>query len=257
MTTRELKKIIAFDLDGTLAESKQELSNEMANLLYSLSLKTKVAIISGGSYRQFQKQIIPKLIEASGGASLHNILFLPTSGTSRYEYDEKIKDWREVYTHVFAGSVKTRVINELNDILGEHKSDFEIPEKHYGTYIEDRGNQITLSAMGQEAPLDEKSTWDPTGSKRLRIKTDLEKVVPEIEANLGGTTSVDVLPKGFDKSFGLKVTLDALKLSVKDILFVGDAVFEGGNDYSPSLVGIETIGVKNPTETALLISTFL
>ena len=250
-----MKKLIAFDLDGTLTESKQSITPEMANLISSLSLKAKVIIISGGSYHQFHEQFLPQIIKTQ--SNLQNIILLPTSGSCRYEYDAETKDWKEVYTHPFPQDIKNHALYELNKIVNEQKSDFSIPSEHFGPYIEDRGNQLTFSAMGQEAPLEEKSQWDSNGNKRRKIKDFLEKNIPEIDAHIGGMTSVDVLPKGFDKAVGLKLLLEEQKCSTSDILFIGDAVFEGGNDYSPMKAGIETVGIKGPDETSKLITTLL
>ncbi len=245
----ELKKIIAFDLDGTLTESKQPMTEEMAHLIDELSSKTKVAIISGGSFPRFKDQFLHQL------KNTKNLILLPTSGSCRYEYDEATKDWKQTFSHPFTNEVKNKVIEELNKIIQE--KEFDIPEKHFGPYIEDRGNQITLSTLGQNAPNDEKKLWDPHSIKRLKIRERLEKFIPEIDAHIGGMTSIDVLPKGFDKAVGLKLLLEAENLTIKDILFIGDAVFEGGNDYSPLQAGIETIGIKDPGETAEVIRKLL
>jgi len=250
------KKIIAFDLDGTLTESKQEMAPEMADLVSSLSMKIKIAIVSGGAYHQFKRQVLKQILDSKNEKNLLNIILLPTSGSCRYEYNPKIEDWYEIYTHPFANNTKNRVVAELNNIL-DHKADFGIPMEHFGTYLEDRGNQVTLSALGQEAPIEKKKMWDPDTSKRKKIKDALEKAIPEIEANIGGSTSVDILPKGFNKAVGLKILLQDKNLSIDDMLFVGDAIFEGGNDYSPFEAGIESKPVKNPADTALLIKSFL
>ena len=45
-----MKKLIVFDLDGTLAESKSSLDAEMAKLLNTLLSITKVAVISDGNW---------------------------------------------------------------------------------------------------------------------------------------------------------------------------------------------------------------
>ncbi len=238
----ELKKIIAFDLDGTLTESKQPMTAEMASLVDALCLKYKVAIISGGSFPRFKEQFVHQL------KNTENLILLPTSGSCRYEFD---KEWKQTFSHPFTIEVKNKVIEEFKKIISDKS--FDIPEKHFGPYVEDRGNQITISALGQDAPLEIKSSWDPHSIKRLKIREDLEKMIPEIDAHIGGMTSVDVLPKGFDKAVGLKLLLESENLTMKDMLFVGDSVFEGGNDYSPKLAGIETVGVKGPEETAGVI----
>lgn len=245
----ELKKIIAFDLDGTLTESKQPMTAEIAELIDKLCAKYKVAIISGGSFQRFMEQFVHQLKNTT------NLILLPTSGSCRYEFDKDTKDWKQTYSHPFLQGIKEKVIEEFKKIISDKT--FEIPEKHFGPYVEDRGNQITLSALGQNAPNEEKKLWDPHSIKRLKIRERLENFIPEIDAHIGGMTSVDVLPKGFDKAVGLKLLLEDSALSTKDMLFIGDSVFEGGNDYSPLKAGIETIGVKGPDETEKVIKSFL
>lgn len=261
----QLKKIIAFDLDGTLAESKQSMTEEMAKLLISLAKVAKVVIISGGSIYQFKKQFVPALLEiehdsmdlVQASLNLKNIILLPTSGSVQFEYDIEKKEWVEKFAHPFSEELQVQVMNLLTEIISHRREEFEIPETHFGEYIENRGTQITFSGLGQDAPSGEKSLWDPTASKRKKIADLLEETIPQIHAHIGGMTSIDILPRGFDKAEGLKVLLARLGLPLTDMLFVGDAVFEGGNDYSPKVAGIETVGIKNPAETAFLISALL
>lgn len=87
-----MKKIIVFDLDGTLAESKAAIDNEMAKLVHDLLKITRVAIISGGAWTQFEKQVIAHL---PAGSDLSKLSILPTCGTKFYSY-EKSK-WKILY----------------------------------------------------------------------------------------------------------------------------------------------------------------
>ncbi|MES2622872.1 MAG: HAD-IIB family hydrolase [Patescibacteria group bacterium] len=253
-----MNKIVAFDLDGTLAESKQAITHEVATILYSLSLKTKVIIISGGSYEQFTKQFVPGIVNAAkvkgNTRGLENVILMPTNGSKRYEYDVDMHMWKETQMYPFNEEIKKKVMLELNSIIA---GNFDVPRNHYGEYIEDRVTQITFSALGQTAPLEEKSIWDPTRSKRLKIKEVLEKAIPEIQAHVGGMTSIDILPKNFNKATGLLRYLSEEKLSIHDMLFIGDAIFEGGNDYSPLQAGIETKKTSGPKETVEIMQTLL
>lgn len=69
-----MKKLIVFDLDGTLAESKSSLDAEMSRLLYDLLAIVKVAVISGGDWPQFEKQFVANLAR---GERLLNLSLLP------------------------------------------------------------------------------------------------------------------------------------------------------------------------------------
>ena len=81
------KKIIAFDLDGTLAESKTPITKEMSNLIQKLAEQKIVVITSGGSFNQFKTQLLPKFEESFLSSFGQNFILLPTSASQRYEYD--------------------------------------------------------------------------------------------------------------------------------------------------------------------------
>jgi hypothetical protein len=247
------KKIAAFDLDGTLTESKQPLSVEMAELLVKLTAVTKVVIISGGSYAQLEKQFLPFLPRT--GLVKDNLILLPTSGSQCYEYDHHSGQWKITTEEGFPADVKARVMAVVKEIV--ESGQYEIPPQRWGEYIEDRGTQITLSALGQEAPIAEKQKWDPDQRKRRKIKAVLNARLPEVDIGIGGTTSLDILPKGFNKAVGLKRLTERFGYRLADLAFVADEVFPGGNNYSVFEAGVETIRVNNPEETASVIKDWL
>lgn len=252
------KKIIAFDLDGTLAESKQVLGGEMSQLLCSLAKEKKVAIISGGSFNQFKKQFLPFFLPNKGEENLiyGNLILLPTSGSRRYQYDIEKKDWFITDEEGMPAIVKEKTLLILNDFVLSGKYGIG-PVIDGDEVIEDRVTQITLSALGQHAPLEEKSKWDPDQSKRKEIIKELSPKLSEVEINIGGTTSLDFLPKGFNKAKGLIRLLNKLEMTINDMVFVGDAIFPGGNDYSPYEAGIESIKISGPKETKEVIEKWL
>lgn len=156
-----LKKLIVFDLDGTLADSKAALDDEMAQLVISLLKVAQVAIISGGDWPQFQKQVLSHLPE---NQALANLSILPTCGTKYYRYKS---DWKKLYSEDFTKAEKTKIITSLNHAVKE--SGFK-NEKIWGKLIENRRSQITYSGLGQQAPLDAKKIWDPHFTKRKKNK---------------------------------------------------------------------------------------
>jgi phosphomannomutase len=248
------KKIVAFDLDGTLAESKQHLEPYMAEILCELAKEKKVAVITGGSFGQFQKQFLPFLNSANtlDDEIISNFILLPTSGSSRYEYNKKTKEWNMTDIEEFPKDIKIKVIEELNNLVAEHK--YGIGAVISGDdIVEDRVTQITLSALGQHAPIDKKNLWDPDQKIRQIIKKELEKKLPRVNIVIGGTTSIDILPYGFNKAKGLNRLLRNMNLTINDMVFLGDAIFPGGNDYSVYEAGIESIKVSGPKETADII----
>jgi len=133
-----MKNLVVFDLDGTLAESKASIDVEMANLLNFLLSIVKVAVISGAAWRQFEQQVLAHL---SRGEGLKNLSVLPTCGTKFYQYDF---GWEQLYSEDFTETEKTKIISSLKRVLGS--SDHQV-EKVWGEVIEDRGSQITFSAL--------------------------------------------------------------------------------------------------------------
>src|SRR5690606_3849134 len=120
----------------------------------------QVAIISGGDWPQFQKQVLEELPKNS---LLKKLSLLPTCGTKFYRYKE---GWKQLYAENFTDLERKKILDSLHKALDE--SDLKI-KKTWGEQIEDRGSQITFSALGQQAPLEEKKVWDPDFSKRKKI----------------------------------------------------------------------------------------
>jgi hypothetical protein len=237
-------KLVVFDLDGTIAESKSSLDAEMSSLLRDLLGIVKVAVISGGNWPQFQKQLLANLPD---GAKLENLSLLPTCGTQFYRHTF---DWERLYLDALGDAEKDRIVKSL------HRSMLLLDcstETIFGQQIEDRGSQITFSALGQEAPLEEKMKWDPDFSKRLKMKAFLDSAIPEFSVHLGGTTSIDVTKKGIDKAYGIRKLRDILGVSIGEMIFVGDALFPGGNDYPAKEAGVTSIQVRDPSETKRVI----
>ncbi len=243
-----VKKLFVFDLDGTLAESKAALSDEVAELLYELLGIMKVAVISGGSWHQFEDQL---LADFPTGERLENLSLLPTCGTQFYGY---LGHWYKVYSEDLSPVQRRKIVAALKRALEE--SGIKV-DHVWGEAIEDRGSQITLSVLGQEAPLSEKRAWDPDFAKRERITAILRPLLPSFAINMGGTTSIDVTKLGIDKAYGIHKLHDQLGISLTQMLFAGDAIFPGGNDYPVQETGVDSILVRDPTETARIIQTVI
>ena len=243
-----MKKLTVFDLDGTLAESKSALDAEMAGLLGKLLKIVKVAVISGGDFPQFEQQVLTNLAHDE---QLKNLSLLPTCGTKFYRYES---GWKKLYSEDFSAAEKEKIIGSFKHVIASSQLGIE---KTWGEQIEDRGSQITFSALGQHAPIEEKKKWDPEFSKRQKMKALLEKLIPGFSVRLGGTTSVDVTKPGIDKAYGIAKLRDTLGIAIDEMLFVGDALFPGGNDYPAKQAGVESIQVRDPNETKRVVETVI
>ncbi len=234
------KSVFVFDLDGTLAESKVNIDLEMGVLLAQLLVKGKVAIISGASFEQMSSQL-PDSISKN-----NNLFLLPLDGGSFYDYKENA--WQKVYSQELTDEEKKKIF----DAFGKAFKDigYVQPVKIYGELIEDRGSQITFSALGQQAPLEEKEKWvEENNDKRLSIEKKLKNYLPDMEAKVAGLTSIDVTKKGIDKKFGIEQIIKHLNVSKEDVIFLGDAFGPEGNDYPVLSAGVACYKVSSVQST--------
>ncbi len=247
------KKLIAFDLDGTLAPSKSHFHERMVNMFDRLLEKYQVCVISGGKYELFQRQFLTQITKDPD--LLKRLHLMPTSGTRYYRYEGN--GWVEKYAENFTNSDKHKIIRALEEGLAE--SGYKA-EKTYGETIEDRDSQITLSILGQEivAELGDegvkiKEAWDPDASKKHKIRDIVAPKIPEFEVRAAGATSIDVTKPGIDKAYGMTKLMESTGLKKEDILFLGDRIEPGGNDYAVEEFGIECIKVRNWQDTAYAV----
>lgn len=246
-------KLVGFDLDGTLAESKQPVSVETGELLAQLLSVMPVAIMSGAGFNQFELQFLPALPD---NAHFERLYLFPTNAAQCFVYKEGA--WQVRYDRSFNAFERGRILQALKESLAEAglAEDSGRPAL-WGKQIEDRGAQITFSALGQQAPLEEKKRWDPKGEKRKPLRAALMKRLPDFEIRVNSSTSVDITKKGVNKAYGIRQLVQFTDISITEILYIGDALSEGGNDSVVIDTGVHTHEVFNPTETVSLIKDIL
>lgn len=252
------KKLIVFDIDGTLTPSKAPADMEMIQLMLKLLDKRSVAIIGGGKYSLFKEQLIEQL--PSEDKRLEKLYLFPTNSTAFYRFNNN--SWHEVYSHELSEDEKNEIKNAFEETFSE--VNYHHPEKTYGPVIEDRETQITFSALGQEVVamcgekigVQLKEDWNQKYDElRQQMREILQKLLPEFEVRAGGLTSIDVTRKGIDKAYGVRQIAKHLDVKIEDMLFVGDAIFPGGNDYAVLETGIDYVKVQDPSDTKKIIQT--
>lgn len=248
---KDTPKLIAFDLDGTLAESKQRLPAEMGELITELLSKMPVAIMSGASFAQFEKQFLPAL-----GVTPHidRLYIFPTNAAQCFTH--KGGAWRSIYDRSFNTFERARIMQAVKEAL-EETGFAQAPNPVWGERVEDRGAQISFSGLGQEAPLDAKRAWDPSGEKRKTIREAFARRLPDFTVVASGSTTIDITQKGINKAYGIRQLLELAEISIPEILYVGDALEDGGNDAVVKETGVHTIEVFGPEETAGIIRNLL
>ena len=247
------RRLIAFDLDDTLAVTKSPISDHMSELLGKLLEKYDVCVISGGSFEQFKLQVIDNLKAAPH--LLGKLHLMPTCGTRYYRYDELKDEWTLQYAEDLSDEQKKRIRNALETVAKEMGIWCESPQ---GEIIEDRLSQMTLSALGQQATPEDKYIWaEKNDAIRPVFRDKVAALLPDLEVRIGGTTSTDITLPGVDKAYGMKKLMSALESGMDDILFIGDKLEEGGNDYPVKAMGIDTVAVEGWESTALVIEGIL
>ena len=248
-----MKQVIAFDLDDTLAVTKSEISDRMASLLGRLLEKYDVCVITGGRLEQIQKQVVNRLsVSEHVMTQLH---LMPTCGTRYYRYDELEHKWALQYSEDLTNEQKKQIVKALEETAKEMGIWCDRPA---GEIIEDRFSQITMSALGQQATAESKYEWaEKFKEKRVIYRNKVAEKLPDLEVRLGGTTSTDVTRPGIDKAYGMKKLIDALDISKDEILFMGDKLDEGGNDYPVKALGIDSVAVDGWETTAYVIDGIL
>ena len=244
-------RLVAFDLDDTLAPSKSAIDARIGDLLVALAERVEVAIISGGQLAQFTAQVVDRL-PASAGSILPHVHLLPTCGTQYYRLGADGVE--TVYARTLSDDQKQRALTAVEEEarrLGLWEA------QTWGDILEDRGSQITFSALGQTAPLDAKSAWDPTGAKKAALRDAVAARVPDLEVRSGGSTSVDITERGIDKAYGMRELSAHTGIALDDMLFVGDRLDEHGNDYPVLAMGVACQAVEGWQDTAAFLERLL
>jgi phosphomannomutase len=239
--------LIAFDLDDTLAPSKSPLDPRMAKLLAELLERVEVCIISGGQFAQFKMQVIDMLPELPQ-STLARLHMMPTCGTQYYRYEG---GWNQIYAQNLSDEEKVRALAAV-ELTAKNLGYWEA--ETWGPILEDRGSQITFSALGQSAPVPMKIAWDPSDEKKNTLREAVQKLLPDLEVRSGGSTSVDITRQGIDKAYGITRLAELTGINLQEMLFIGDRLDPSGNDFPVIATGVRTHSVSGWVDTAEYIS---
>lgn len=244
-----LPKIVIFDVDGTLAESFQPPKDSTVALLYHLLDRVPIAIMSGAGFDRISHDFLTKLEKSP---HISNLYVLPNSSTQAYTWQGA---WNEEYNFVMADEERSRIKKILDDLADSVQLVREAPA--YGPRIADRGAQIAYTVVGLDAPQEIKMAWDPDATKRRLILQYLSPRLPQYDIRTGGASTIDITAKGMNKAYGVKWLSEKLHVQPKDMLYIGDALYEGGNDAVVIPTGVQTQPVTSPLDTERIIENLL
>ena len=240
------KKVIIADVDDTICESCQLVSDEMA-LEISRLIDTgfSFAFISGTKSESLQRMISSKLKKE------HHIL--GTTGTN-YTLIKEDSSVEIIYKYSLSDEEKGEIINAFDKLIENYNIQSMTTKEDQ---VQDRDSQITLSAIGRHAPTEAKAAYDSDGKIRLMWIEFLKKHLDseKYHMKIGGTTSVDITKKGFDKEWGIRKFAKHNNINHSEIIFFGDKLYPGGNDF-PATKIVDCVVVKNPEDTIRKLKEF-
>ena len=234
------KTCFVFDVDGTLTDPREEISQEMYDF-FSLWSNNKQCFISTGSdFEKTKEQIGQKTLDC------FDLIFCCMGNETRISSGEIIR------------RVNFVLEPELEKDLFEFLNNSSFPYRTTN-HIEPRTGMINFSVVGRGATMSQRkeySKWDNIHKERESISNFINSKYPELEASIGGSISIDIIKKGYDKGQIIDYLTD---LGALKIVYVGDKCFPGGNDYGvvrelkKSILAFEWYNVSGPKDTLKLI----
>lgn len=230
-------KHIFFDVDQTLTRSRSLIESDMKVALSALATAKDVITVSGATAEQTLKQITPDF--------LGKIYMLTQNGNYA-----KSKGQSELWRNELSSAQKQEIANHIASIRNKYRDIFS--ETDEADLVQDRGCQISFSLLGHNANLEKKEKFDPKGDRRAEILTDIPFASKNLEVKIGGTTCFDYFERGKNKGHNVRRLINTLGWNIADALYIGDALYPGGNDET--VIGVcDTFQVKSPTDTLAAI----
>lgn len=238
-----------FDLDDTLAESFQPPKPEMVDRLSRLLEKIPVAILSAAGFPRIEADFLHRMVNTE---RIDSFYVLANSSAQCFVHEDGA--WKTAYDSLLTDADRIQIYTAIHESVIEVSLELD---PQYAPAIIDRDVQIAYAALGLSASEDAKKAWDPDKSKRKRLKEALDKRLPDFEVLIGGKTTIDITRKGITKAHGVEWLSERLSIPASEMLYVGDAFYEGGNDAVVIPTGIQTRPVSGPAETAIVMEELL
>ena len=226
------EKIFLFDMDGTLTPPRKQIEGKVVRALRTLSSIGKIGVVTGSDYDYVKQQIFSAF--EVGGIPVDRAILLPCNGTKRYDATpsrsfaltsevnmiEELS--QESYNHIlrFASSWQASIMASYRDL------------PYTGTFLQYRGSLLNWCPIGREAGDRERTAWIEFDKKyKVRecyaelLENKMEGCTIPATVALGGSTSLDIYPNGWDKTYSLN------HFKNEEVYFAGDKCMQGGNDW--------------------------
>lgn len=234
-----------FDLDDTLAESFQPPKDAMVSRLLRLLDKIPVAIMSAAGFPRIEADFLHKMARSP---RIDFFYIFPNSSGQCFLHEGG--SWKKAYGSVLAEDERRKIRTAIDESVREVQLELDL---RYEPMIIDRDVEIAYAALGLSASEEDKRALDPDKSKRKRLKEALDRRLPDFEVLIGGKTTMDITHKGITKAHGVEWFAQKLGIPTSEMLYVGDAFYDGGNDAAVVPTGVRTRPVSGPEETGIVL----
>jgi phosphomannomutase len=201
--------IFVFDVDGTLTPSRDIIDSDFESYFVTWAISRNVHLITGSDYAKTLEQVGKDVMISV--SAVHNC-----AGNSIWSRGEE-KSRNEWTISKDAKAWLNRKLEESNFTL------------RTGTHIEERCGLVNFSTIGRGASKIERQIYvkfDKHYKEREQIAKEFNAQFPELEAAIGGETGIDIYQKGRNKAQILSYLGE-----VEELIFFGDAMEKGGNDW--------------------------
>ena len=216
-----MNRVFIFDVDGTLTPSRLPMTEEFQKFFKEWVKTNKFYLVTGSDLPKLQEQMCMYDIEAER--------IFTCCGNQMWKPDPSIVN------------ISAEQIYENKFELPKHLDLFlrivlkQSPYPHrYGNHIEDRGSMVNFSIVGRDCTQEQREEffeWDKKEGERERIANIIKTKAKGIDAVVGGQISIDIYPKGNDKSQVLNIIEQERLVPPNEYVFIGDGIENGGNDY--------------------------
>ena len=230
-----MKRVVLFDMDGTLTDARKKIDWDMVIEIRELSRYAEIGIVTGSDLNYLREQC-SMLWREINSCDPNNVTLLPCNGTKHLKWCKKQKDFIPVNTvdmREKVGSVVYRKLIENLVKVQDYFITYTSPSCPLsGTFLSYRGSLLNYCPIGRDSNDEDREAFRLLDDQNIircrlidRLKSDIPDLIDSFEIRLGGETSIDIFPKGWNKTYALRFYQD------HDVHFVGDRCELGGNDH--------------------------
>lgn len=222
-----MKKLLCFDLDGTLTQHRSKLERENAGLLNALQKKYKVIMVGAGGSERIYRQMNEYPIEIIGNYGMQRSVI--EDAKFKLVKNEKSYPDKEYFIET---------TKYLRKKYGYTEFKGEAVQFH-------ESGMVTFPLLGTEAEIKDKIAFDPTREKRRVMYPEVLELFKDYNVYVGGSSSFDFTDKKYNKYYAIKSYAEENGYNLNEILFIGDDFGDGGGDSHVRIFGLDYVEITD------------